>query len=110
MGIAEPVGEIFPVDETNLAAAAAVHAESWRASHAAICDPAFVAAHSAARQKLYLQEKQCTGSSIFLLTADRPAGVVSVCGNLIEDLPDREIISLPPGHASAGGVKKHPRR
>lgn len=77
---------IVPVTEENLDAAAEIHAAGWRASHAAVCAPDFVAAHTAARQREYLTRKLERGSRIFLLTDGEPAGLVSVTGNLIEDL------------------------
>ncbi len=77
---------IEPVTAANLDAAAEVHAASWRASHAGICAADFVAAHTAARQRAYLQRKLEGGAKVFLLSADRPAGVISVTGSLIEDL------------------------
>ena len=77
---------IEAVDAENLDAAAAVHAESWRASHAGICAPDFLAAHTARRQRDYLETKQKAGSRIFLLWAEEPAGIVSVAGSCIEDL------------------------
>ena len=88
-----PGWRILPVTEENLDAAAEVHAASWRASHAAICAPDFVAAHTAERQRQYLARKLETGSRIFLMTDDVPVGLVAVTGNLIEDLyvrPDRQ--------------------
>ena len=78
--------QIVPVTEANLDAAAEVHAASWRVSHAAICAPDFVAAHTAARQRDYLARKLANGSRIFLLTDDGPVGLISVTGDLIEDL------------------------
>ena len=66
--------QIVPVTEAELDAAAEVHAAGWRTSHAAICAPEFVAAHTAARQREYLARKLASGSRIFLLTDDGPAG------------------------------------
>ena len=77
---------IVPVDKTNLADAAAVHAAAWRESHRAFCAPEFVEGHTAERQAAYLQSKADAGSRIFLLVEDGPSGVVSVTGNRIEDL------------------------
>ncbi len=77
---------IVPVDASNLADAAAVHAAAWRASHCAFCTPEFVALHTAERQAAYLQTKLDAGSRFFLLVDDQPVGVVSVTGDLIEDL------------------------
>ena len=77
---------IQPVDEHYLDAAAEVHAVSWRASHAEFCAPAFVAAHTAERQRAYLRKKMDGGSRFFLLCAPEPLGIVSVTGCLIEYL------------------------
>ena len=84
---------IVPVDETNLAAAGAVHSAAWQASHASFCAPDFVAAHTPECQTQYLREKLEKGSRVFLLCIDRPVAVVSVTGSLIEDLyvlPERQ--------------------
>lgn len=77
---------IVPVDESNLLEAAAVHAAAWRASHRAFCTPEYVESHTAERQAAYLQRKLDAKSRIFLLVDEEPKGVVSVNGNLIEDL------------------------
>ena len=84
---------IAPVDESNLDAAAEVHAVCWRTSHREICKPEFVASHTTARQREYLRKKLQGGSRLFLLKDDVPVGLVTVTGNLIEDLyvlPDRQ--------------------
>ena len=80
------MSRIIPVDKTNLYDAAAVHAAAWRESHRAFCAPAFIEAHTTERQAAYLQRKLDAKSRIFLLIEDKPVGVVSVTGNLIEDL------------------------
>ncbi len=80
------ITRIVPVSEANLDAAAEVHAAAWQASHAEICAPDFLAAHTAARQRDYLKKKMESGSRIFLLTEAVPAGLISVTGDLIEDL------------------------
>ena len=77
---------IIPVDQTNLMEAAAVHAAAWRDSHRAFCTPEFTESHTTERQAAYLQRKLDAESRIFLLVDDGPKGVVSVNGNLIEDL------------------------
>ena len=77
---------IVSVDQTNIMQAAAVHAASWRESHRSFCSPDFVALHTAERQRRYIEEKIKNGSRFFLLLANEPVGVVSVIGNLIEDL------------------------
>lgn len=84
---------IVPVDEENLAAAGAVHAAAWQASHRSFCAPDFVAARTPERQTGYLRDKLEKGSHLYLLLADKPVGVVSVTGSLIEDLyvlPERQ--------------------
>ena len=84
---------IVPVGESNLAAAGAVHAAAWQASHASFCAPDFVAARTPERQSAYLRDKLAKGARLYLLLADRPLGVVSVTGSVIEDLyvlPERQ--------------------
>ena len=66
---------IVPVDETNIAAAGAVHAESWRESHS-FCTPEFVAAHTAETQTEYLRREMDAGKALFLLLDPEPVGVV----------------------------------
>ncbi len=77
---------IVPADEKNLDAAAAVHAEAWRDSHRGFCSAEFVSLHTQARQKDYIKGKMNSGSRFYLLITDRPVGIVSVAGSLIEDL------------------------
>ena len=84
---------VLPVDESNLEAAAEVHAVSWRASHGGICTPEFIALHTRERQLSYLRKKLRGGSRIFLLTHPDPVGLVAVTEDLIEDLyvlPERQ--------------------
>mgnify|MGYP003304970824 CR=1 FL=1 len=76
---------IVPVDETNIAAAGAVHAASWRESHS-FCTPEFVAAHTAETQTEYLRREMDAGKALFLLLDPEPVGVVSVQEDLIENL------------------------
>lgn len=78
--------KIIPVNEMNLAGAAAVHAASWRESHREICSPEFVAAHTTQRQMDYLRKELEQGKQVFLLLDPEPVGVVSVHGDLIENL------------------------
>lgn len=84
---------IIAINESMLDAAAEVHGISWRASHAHICSPATIEAHTTAHQRDYLGKKLQNGARAFLLTDGAPAGVVVVNGNLIEDLyvlPERQ--------------------
>lgn len=77
---------IVTVDQSNLSEAAAIHSVSWQESHRSFCSPEFIALHSPQHQKAYLQKKLDNGSKLFIMIADKPIGVVSVTGNLIEDL------------------------
>jgi len=77
---------IKQVTPETIADAAFVHAEAWQASHRSFCTPAFVALHTPARQQAYLQGKIDAGTRVYLLTEEIPVGLVSVTGNLIEDL------------------------
>ena len=77
---------IVTVDQSNLSEAAAIHSVSWQESHRSFCSPEFIALHTPQHQKAYLQNKIDNGSKLFIMIADKPIGVVSVTGNLIEDL------------------------
>ncbi len=77
---------IIPVDEVNLPEAGRIHSVSWQESHRAFCAPEFTALHTPERQQAYLKEKLDSGSRIFMLDDDKPVGIVSVTGSLIEDL------------------------
>lgn len=77
---------IVPTDNTNLPQAAVIHAISWQESHRSFCAPDFVALHTPERQQGYIQSKMDSGSQFYLLIEEEPIGVVSVNGNLIEDL------------------------
>ena len=77
---------IVRVDETNILQAAAIHSASWQDSHRSFCSPDFVALHTLEHQREYLREKMNKGSAVYMLIKERPVGVVSVTGSLIEDL------------------------
>lgn len=76
---------IIPVDESNVPAAGAVYAASWRSSHG-FCSPEFVAAHTAETQTAYLRREMEAGKELFLLLDPDPVGLVSIHGDLIENL------------------------
>lgn len=80
------MGMIVTVDQSSLPEAAAIHSVSWQASHRTFCSPEFIALHTPQHQEAYLQEKMDHGSKLFMLIEDKPVGIVSVTGNLIEDL------------------------
>ncbi len=77
---------IIPVDRTTIMQAAAIHAISWQASHRAFCAPEFIDKHTPERQLEYLQSKMNSGAKVYMLVDEKPAGIVSVTGSLIEDL------------------------
>lgn len=77
---------IMTVTEETIEAAARVHSISWQASHSSFCSPEFVAAHTPERQNVYIRKKLEEGSVFYLLAEDQPIGIVSITGNLIEDL------------------------
>ena len=64
---------IIPVDESNVLQAAAIHSIAWRDSHQAFCTPEFTESHNA-------------GARVYMLVDEKPAGIVSITGSLIEDL------------------------
>lgn len=77
---------IVLVNENNIQKAAEVHSLSWKESHRSFCTPEFVEEHNPEHQGIYLRSKIQQGSKVFMLVADEPVGIVSVTGNLIEDL------------------------
>ena len=77
---------IIPVDKTNIMQAATIHSVSWRESHRAFCTYAFIEKHTPARQLEYLQNKINGGTKFYMMADEKPAGIVSVTGSLIEDL------------------------
>ena len=77
---------ILPVTRQNIHQAAVIHSESWKDSHKEICSPEFLAIHTPERQKRYLESAIAKGARLYLLTEERPIGIVSVRGSLIENL------------------------
>lgn len=77
---------IVIVDESNLPEAATIHSVSWQDSHRSFCSPDFIALHTPEHQREYLRGKMDKGSKVYMLVENRPVGVVSVTGSLIEDL------------------------
>ena len=77
---------ILTVDKTNLFQAAAVHSVSWQESHRSFCAPDFVEAHTPERQREYIRNKMRGGAGFYMLAEEKPIGIVSVTGSLIEDL------------------------
>ncbi len=85
-GYKEASGLIVRVSEKNLLSAAEIHAESWRDSHSAFCSEAFVKQHTAARQKIYLEQEMRDGKQLYMLIKEIPVGIVSIKDSLIENL------------------------
>jgi len=77
---------IVAVDESNVALAAEVRSKSWQESHRSFCSREFVETHTPEQQAGYLRGRLLDGKSLYMLVEARPVGIVSVCGNLIEDL------------------------
>lgn len=77
---------IKSVTQENLMQAAVIHAESWMDSHKNICTPAFLAIHTPQRQKCYLESEIAKGAQLYMLIDKKPVGIVSVYGNVIENL------------------------
>ena len=77
---------IQPVTQAELMAAATIHSESWKDSHRAICSPEFLAVHTPERQKGYLEAAMAKGARLYMLIDEKPVGIVSVQGDLIENL------------------------
>ncbi len=77
---------IVEIDAQSLAAAAAIHSESWQNSHESFCSAEFVAQHTPRRQERYLAGELRCGKQIYMLVEHMPVGIVSVCGDLIENL------------------------
>ena len=78
--------KITEVDEANIADAGRIHSESWKESHRSFCSAEFVEKHTPAAQADYLRREMNTGKTIYMLIDNYPVGIVSVHGNLIENL------------------------
>lgn len=78
--------KIIKVDEANIADAGRIHSESWKESHRGFCSAEFVEKHTPAAQADYLHREMSTGKIIYILIDNYPVGIVSVYGNLIENL------------------------
>lgn len=77
---------IILVDKTNILQAALIHSIAWQESHRAFCAPDFIEKHTPERQREYLRSKMSDGTRVFMLVDEKPVGIVSITGSLIEDL------------------------
>lgn len=80
------MNEIIAVGKENISEAARVHSISWRESHKSFCDKNFVEMHTPEHQIEYISNKMKSGTEFYMLVDEEPVGVVSITGNLIEDL------------------------
>lgn len=78
--------KIILVDKTNILQAALIHSIAWQESHRAFCTPDFIEKHTPERQREYLRSKMSDGTRVFMLVDEKPVGIVSITGSLIEDL------------------------
>lgn len=74
------------VTQSDMMQAAIIHSESWIESHRNICSPEFLAIHTPQRQKSYLESEIAKGAQLYMLIDEKPVGIVSIHGNLIENL------------------------
>lgn len=73
-------------DRIGMMHAAIIHSESWKASHKNICSAEFLAIHTPERQRDYLESQIEKGARLYMLLNEKPVGIVTVRGNLIENL------------------------
>ena len=79
--------QIIAIGKSSVERAGRVHCEAWRSSHAGFCTAEFLKTHTPRTQTKYLTAKLDGGAKIFMLTdCKQDVGIVSVCGDLIEDL------------------------
>lgn len=78
--------KIIKADEAIIAEAGRIHSESWKESHRSFCSAEFVDKHTPAAQSEYLRREIDAGKQIYMLIDEYPVGIVSVHGDLIENL------------------------
>lgn len=74
------------VTEELLSSAAEIHSKSWKESHRSFCEETFVEAHTIESQTEYLRKEKIAGKRLYLLKDVHPVGIVSIDGNMIENL------------------------
>lgn len=77
---------IIEVDESSLLPAAAIHLASWKESHNDFCSAQFIESHTKKTQEEYLLNELKSNKHLYMLVAEIPVGIVSVKGELIENL------------------------
>ncbi len=80
------IKQVTQSDPIGMMQAAVIHSESWKASHRNICSAEFLAIHAPERQREYLETEMEKGAQLFVLISEKPVGIVTVCGDLIENL------------------------
>lgn len=78
--------QFVEVTDQNIADAGRIHSESWKASHQSVCSAAFVETHTPSAQEHYLRREIAMGKRLYMLIDESPVGIVSVHGDLIENL------------------------
>lgn len=77
---------VMQSDRIGMMQAAVIHSESWKASHKNICSAEFLAIHTPERQRNNLESQIEKGAQLYMLLNEKPVGIVTVRGNLIENL------------------------
>lgn len=78
--------EIVELTENNIRDAGKIHSESWKESHKNFCSEEFVARHTEEAQTEYIRSEIAKGKDFYMLIDHIPVGIVSMYGNLIENL------------------------
>ena len=78
--------KIVKITENNIRDAGKIHSESWKESHKSFCSEEFVARHTEEAQTDYIRSEIAKGKDCYMLIDHIPVGIVSVYGNLIENL------------------------
>lgn len=66
--------------------AAKIYSESWQDSHKNVCSANFLALHTSEYQKDCLETEIAAGSQVYMLIKEKPVGIVSIHGSLVEHL------------------------
>ena len=74
------------VTQSDMMQAAIIHSESWMESHRNVCSAEFIAIHTPERQKNFLESEIAKGAQLYMLIDEKPVGIVSIHGSLIENL------------------------
>lgn len=77
---------VLEVTEENILQAAEIRSKSWKDAHRDFCGEAFVETHTTEQQKEYLEKELLDGKRVYMLEHESAVGIVSIKGNLIENL------------------------